>query len=80
MVLELSVWLLSSLMKEVMKLSICKGKRVKYNNSLCSKTLYRCKKCGNWGCDQTHQGECTNQGFVSGRCLKCLERQKEPIY
>ena len=38
----------------------CPGKR---GNSTCNGTLYRCKKCGNVGCDQSQLGKCTNQGF-----------------
>jgi hypothetical protein len=46
----------------------CPGKR---DNHTCSSILYRCKKCGNVGCDQGTMGKCTNQGFQSGKCLKC---------
>jgi len=53
----------------------CPGKR---DNHTCNSTLYRCKKCGNVGCDQSQPGKCTNQGFRSGKCLKCgTSGQKE---
>jgi hypothetical protein len=54
----------------------CPGRRTK-NNSSCNKTLYRCKKCGNVGCDYSNFGECTNQGFQSGKCLKCGAYDRE---
>jgi hypothetical protein len=46
----------------------CPGRR---DNHSCSSTLYKCKKCGNVGCDQSSDGKCTNQGFKSGKCTKC---------
>jgi hypothetical protein len=53
----------------------CPGKR---DNHTCNSTLYRCKKCGNVGCDQSQPGKCTNQGFRLGKCLKCgTSGQKE---
>lgn len=47
----------------------CPGK--KKNGSKCMNQLYRCKKCGNVGCDRPSDGECSNQGFKVGKCLKC---------
>lgn len=46
----------------------CPGKRDKHT---CGRTLYRCKKCGNVGCDQVQVGKCTNQAFSGSKCLKC---------
>ena len=58
-------------------MSICPGKRKK-NNSNCTSTLYRCKKCGNIGCEQNQPFDCSNQGFKAGKCLKCgVSGQKE---
>ncbi len=44
------------------------GKR---NKATCIGVLYRCKNCGNVGCERGGQNECTNQAFRSGKCLKC---------
>jgi len=55
----------------------CPGK--KKNGFPCLTTLYRCKSCGNVGCDHTYH-ECSNQGFQQGRCMKCGKGgQKEPL-
>lgn len=54
----------------------CPGKR---GSSTCSGIVYRCKKCGNVGCDRGRAGECTSQGFKSGRCTKCGAVQKETV-
>ena len=38
----------------------------------CNGTLYKCAACGNVGCRQTKDGNCTAQGFnVLFGCLKC---------
>ena len=47
-------------------------------NHSCMSQLYRCKKCGNVGCDQIQDGKCSNQGFKFGKCLRCgASGQKE---
>lgn len=33
--------------------------------------IYRCNKCTSVGCDQLQAGECSNQGFRLGTCVKC---------
>ncbi len=48
----------------------CPGKRTNRNTG-CLSALYRCKKCGHVGCDQTTSGVCSNQAFRLGKCLKC---------
>ncbi len=40
----------------------CPGRK---GNSRCLSTLYRCKKCGNVGCDQSSEGNILNP-FKSG--------------
>lgn len=55
----------------------CPGKRIDRKGT-CLSTLYRCKKCGNVGCDQGQPGKCQNQGFKLGKCMKCgASGQKE---
>ena len=49
-------------------MATCPGKK---GTSSCSSTLHRCKACGNVGCEQSSDGKCTNQGFRSGKCMKC---------
>ena len=46
----------------------CHGQK---SNEKCNKALRRCKSCGHIGCSWGAASECTGQGFVSGRCLKC---------
>lgn len=58
-------------------MAACPGKKIK-SGTMCNSTLYRCKKCGNVGCDQGSQATCSNQGFKTGKCLKCgISGQKE---
>jgi hypothetical protein len=49
-------------------MALCPGTKRSHK---CSSVLYRCKKCGNVGCDQGQPGHCTNQGFRVGKCQKC---------
>lgn len=49
----------------------CPGSRTDRNGSHCNGGLYRCKKCGNVGCDQGVKGRCSNQAFHNAKCLKC---------
>jgi len=46
----------------------CTGKR---KSASCGSRVYGCRKCTNFGCDQLQAGECSNQGFRSGRCIRC---------
>lgn len=48
---------------------VCPGKKLQPPHSKCISNVYRCKKCGNAGC--TTLPECSNQGFKSGKCVKC---------
>jgi len=46
----------------------CPGRR---NNNYCNYPLWKCKKCGNVGCQEKG---CPNQGFDEfGRCRRCGE-------
>jgi hypothetical protein len=56
-------------LKEPLKL--CTGTR-KGSEVQCSGTLHKCGACGEVGCRQTHDGNCTGQVFnVLGGCIKC---------
>ena len=59
-------------------MALCPGKRAKKVGS-CGSILFRCKKCGNVGCQQAQGGDCSNQGFsASSKCLRCgILGQKE---
>ena len=48
----------------------CPGKREGHKGSCGDQTLV-CKKCGNKGCAQTNNHECTKQAFRGPTCLKC---------
>jgi len=54
----------------------CPGKR---GAQTCNRILYRCKKCGNVGCESGKPSECGNQAFLTGsKCVKCgTSGQKE---
>jgi hypothetical protein len=47
----------------------CTGTRK--SAAICKSVVDSCTKCTNVGCDQVEAGECSNQGFRSGICLKC---------
>ena len=49
---------------------ICQGRLLRRIGT-CSAILFKCKKCGNTGCDRNQPGECDNQAFISGRCMVC---------
>lgn len=56
----------------------CPGK--KRTGGICYGFVYRCKKCGSVGCEHYQDGECSNQGFKSGYCLRCgTLGQKEAV-
>jgi len=38
---------------------------------MCGGTVNRCDKCASLGCDQVQPGECSNQAFWFGTCMKC---------
>lgn len=46
--------------------TINKGQR-----KVCHYSLYHCKKCGNIGCNRHDFSQCSNQAFVTSRCLVC---------
>ncbi len=37
----------------------------------CKNPLFRCEKCGNYGCSQPITDKCTEQGFKGDKCLNC---------
>jgi len=50
----------------------CYGRRrLTVGDTLCAGPLYRCTKCGHVGCEKPKVGDCTNQTFAVGRCLRC---------
>jgi len=60
-------------------MATCPGKKG-VSKAGCGSSVHRCKKCGSVGCDQSSKGYCTNQGFYSGRCVKCgALGQKEAV-
>jgi hypothetical protein len=53
-------------------MALCVGKRTVFSRiTSCQSHLKRCPKCSNVGCDRSTEGECTNQTFWQGKCLKC---------
>ena len=48
----------------------CKGIRTA-SQSECDSPLYRCKDCGNLGCNQGPENACSHQAFRAARCRKC---------
>jgi len=46
----------------------------------CGSVLYRCKSCGNVGCDQGTKGTCSNQAFTGGKCMKCGKSGQKEIH
>jgi len=57
-------------MTEEEKTHIAKCEGIK-NNHPCKNPVFRCEKCGNYGCAQEVADKCTNQGFKNDKCLKC---------
>jgi hypothetical protein len=52
------------------QMKTCQGVR---SNSVgvCGSTVYRCKKCGRTGCDQSGTVTCTQQEFKDTKCVAC---------
>ena len=40
----------------------------------CKNPVFRCKKCGNYGCSQIVPDKCSRQGFKNDICLVCGTR------
>jgi hypothetical protein len=57
----------------------CPGTKIK-KNWPCLTVLYRCKRCNNVGCDQAQVGECSNQGFRLGKCLRCGAQSQKDLF
>ena len=55
----------------------CRGQHKK--RIVCNRVVYRCKKCGSTGCDQSEKTECTGQNFLQGKCIKCGDSEKDPV-
>jgi hypothetical protein len=49
----------------------CTGRRKSAAAATCDKVVERCGNCTSVGCDQDRTGECSNQGFRLGSCVKC---------
>ena len=61
-------------------MALCRGKREKSVPKDCNSMVYRCRKCGNLGCDSTPYNPCTQQGFDRGQCLRCgSSAGKDPV-
>ena len=57
----------------------CPGRKPP-RNLQCLATLWRCRKCGNVGCDQPPMSQCSNQAFRLGVCARCgTLGQKDPF-
>jgi len=52
-------------------MGLCRGKLLNERNKTCNYLLKQCKVCGIVGCDRQREGECTNQAFKGGLCLRC---------
>ena len=37
----------------------------------CKNPVFRCSKCGNYGCSQEVFEKCTEQGFKNDQCINC---------
>lgn len=48
----------------------CTGIR-KATQQECGSPVYRCKDCGNTGCNQGPLGACSHQAFRTARCNQC---------
>jgi len=59
-------------------MSNCHGQRKNYNMT-CNSSIYKCKKCGNVGCNQPSEGDCSQQGFRNGSCVKCGSGDKQSV-
>ncbi|MFA6308208.1 MAG: hypothetical protein WC677_00460 [Clostridia bacterium] len=54
--------------EEKLNISTCQGIK---EGHICKNPIFRCSKCGNYGCDQVSIEKCTEQGFKNGKCLHC---------
>lgn len=52
------------------KLNIAECDGIKHDHK-CKNPIFRCSKCGNYGCAQEVTEKCTNQGFKNDLCLNC---------
>ncbi|SEN70929.1 hypothetical protein SAMN05216325_1393 [Nitrosomonas marina] len=50
------------------------------NKRICHHTLYRCKNCGNIGCDFNYVIGCSSQGFLNGKCIICGESGQIEVF
>ena len=54
--------------EEKANIARCDGEK---DNHPCKNPVFKCTKCGNYGCDQEETDVCTIQGFKNGKCLHC---------
>jgi len=52
---------------EKANVALCKGNK---NNHPCKNPIFRCLKCGNYGCDQIVADKCDAQAFKNDKCLQ----------
>ena len=54
-------------------MGLCRGRNPNEQNKYkyCNYILKQCLVCGIVGCDHGREGECTNQAFKVGLCLRC---------
>jgi len=55
---------------EKANVATCKGIK---NTHICKNPIFRCSKCGNYGCDQEVAEKCDAQAFKNDKCLQCGE-------
>ncbi|SHI87212.1 hypothetical protein [Parasporobacterium paucivorans] len=54
--------------EEKAHVATCKGIKKEH---ICKNPIFRCSKCGNYGCVQEVAEKCTDQGFKNDICLQC---------
>ncbi|MDD2716572.1 MAG: hypothetical protein PHW04_11840 [Candidatus Wallbacteria bacterium] len=55
----------------------CPGKR---DGHICGRTIYKCKYCGNIGCQKVDNRVCSSVQFQYSRCLRCGKLNAAVIY
>ena len=54
--------------EEKAHVATCKGIKATHP---CKNPVFRCSKCGNYGCAQEVFEKCTEQGFKNDQCVHC---------
>lgn len=57
-------------MTEEEKAHVAKCTGIKHGHP-CKNPMFRCSKCGNYGCAQEVADKCPAQGFKNDKCLNC---------